>query len=69
MKCSVHDRVGSEMQALSLLTFRGPPGCLLKSYPFHLPHGRQSRLFAIDLQSANILISLTSLKSRLGPVP
>ena len=69
MKCSVNNRVGSEMKAVSLLTFRGPTGCLLRSYPFHLPHGRQSRLFAIDLEKANILISLTSLKSRLGPVP
>lgn len=69
MKCSVNNRMGSEMQAVSLLTFRGPMGSLLKSHPSPLPHGRQSLLFVIDLERANILIFLASFTNQTWPVP
>ena len=39
-------------------------GSLLKSHPSPTPHGRQSLLFAIDLEKANILIFLASLTTQ-----
>ena len=64
MKSSVNNTMGLEMRAVSLLTFRGPMGSLLKSHPSPTPHGRQSLLFTIDLEKANILIFLASLTTQ-----